>query len=249
VARSLSDSTALVCFSEGDTTRPISDNSPGIAGGCLSVEVSASAITQNAALSITDGAISSLALQMFSDETAVLCYLAGDSTDLEEGVGTCVEMFASGSELTKGRPLSLEGAKMSNKPAISSVSDTDGVVCYTEVGSVNNLDWGKCVAVEAVPTSTKTTTPHTTTETSSSTVTSISATTRSETSSTTPHTTTATSTSTETASTVTATEVSVTTATVTATTATGQDIESSGCARAAAAAGACVAAILMAITA
>merc|ERR1719230_1577920 len=65
VARSLSDSTALVCFSEGDTTRPISDNGPGIAGGCLSMEVSASAITQNAALSITDGAISSLALQMF----------------------------------------------------------------------------------------------------------------------------------------------------------------------------------------
>jgi len=211
VAKSLSADTALVCISVGS-------GSSGVVGGdCIYVEVTNSTVTKLAELPIAAGAMSHMALERFSDETAVLCYL----TDAQ---GMCVEMYASGrggdAKLTKGNPLVLDGAKMGQIPAISSVSEEDGVVCYTETGSGNDLEWGKCVPVEVTPTSTSTatytsTTPHTTTATSSTSVTTATETSTTGTSSTTPHTTTGTSSATETA-----TATTETTATATATTST-----------------------------
>jgi hypothetical protein len=224
----------------------VGSGSSGVVGGdCIYVEVTASTVTKLAELPIATGDVRHMALKKFSDETAVLCYM----TDMQ---GTCVEMYASGrgsaAQLTKGNPLVLEDAKVDQPLAISSVSEEDGVVCYTEIGSGNNLEWGKCVPVEVTPTSTSTgtdtsSTPHTTTESSSTTVTTATETSTTGTSSTTPHTTTGTSSTTET---VTAT--TETTATVTATTATqttAEQVVDSGAIRTA---GACapVAALLAA---
>ncbi|CAK0803389.1 unnamed protein product [Prorocentrum cordatum] len=186
---------------------------------CIYVEVTASTVTKLAELSIAAGELSHMALERFSDETAVLCYL----TDTQ---GVCVEMYASGkggaAQLTKGNPLLVDpgDAKAGHALAITSVSEEDGVLCYTETGEGNDLNWGKCVPVEATPTSTSTgtytsSTPHTTSATSSTSATATSETSTTATSSTTPHTTTATSSTTETL-----TATSETTATVTGTTAT-----------------------------
>lgn len=240
VAQSLSADTALVCFSRGS-------GSSGVVGGdCIYVEVGAnSTITKLAELPIAAGAMSHMALEKFSDETAVLCYM----TDTQ---GTCVEMYASGkgdvAQLTKGNPLVLEDAKVDQVPAISSVSEEDGVVCYTEVGSGNSLEWGKCVPVEVTPTSTSTgtdtsSTPHTTTESSSTTVTTATETSTTGTSSTTPHTTTGTSSTTQTATATTGTTATATATTTSQTTA--EQVVDSGAIRIA---GACapVAALLVA---
>merc|ERR1712039_1105621 len=116
-----------------------------------------------------------------------------------------------------GNPLLLEGAKVDHKAAIASVDDTDGVVCYTEVGSTTAQEYGKCVTILAVPGPTSTSTPHTTSETSlSETETSSTATTSTLTSSTQSSSTTVTTTQ------HTTTVSSTTTATETATTATAQ---------------------------
>merc|ERR1712039_3850 len=119
-----------------------------------------------------------------------------------------------------GNPLLLEGAKVDHKAAIASVDNTDGVVCYTEVGSTNAQEFGKCITILAVPGPTTTSTPHTTSETSlsetetsetetSSTVTTSSLTSSTQSSSTTvtttPHTTTVSSTTTATETATTAT--------------------------------------------
>jgi len=210
VAQSLSSDTALVCFTEGSD--PSNPTGLGVAGECIFVEVSASVATKKAELSITSGAISHMALKKFSDETAVLCYMTATQ-------GTCVEIFASGSALTKGEPLVLDGANLLQHPAISSVSAQDGVVCYTGTDSGNKANWGKCVPVEVTPVSTGTgtsssSTPHTTTETSSTSVTVTTETSSTGTSSTTPHTTTGTSSSTETATATTATTETTTLTTV-----------------------------------
>jgi hypothetical protein len=221
VAQSLSADTALVCISVGR------GSSEG--GYCVYVEVTASTVTNLAELPITADAMSHMALKRFSDETAVLCYLTDEECDDEDTQVTCVEMYASGrageANLTKGNPLMLDGAETCKIPAISSVSEEDGVVCYTETGSGNDQQWARCVPVEVTPTSTSTgtdtsTTPHTTTETITTSTGSSTATSITGTSSTTPHTTTGTSSATET---VTATTETTATVTAAATTQTAEE--------------------------
>jgi len=225
VAQSLSADTALVCISR------VSGSSSEAGGDCIFVEVTASTVTKLAELPIAAGAMSHMALKKFSDETAVLCYL----TDAQ---GMCVEMYAPSQggdgNLTKGNALVLDGAKMDQIPAISSVSQEDGVVCYTDTGSGSDLEWGKCVPVEVTPTSTSTatytsSTPHTTTETSSTSATATTETSTTGTSSTTPHTTTGTSSTTETATATTETTATLTVTTNTQTTA--EQVEDSGAIR------------------
>jgi len=214
VVTRLSSDTALVCYSEA-----AGSGSGGVAGDCAYVEVSASAVTiKGTALGVTSGAISHMALQSFSDETAVLCYQSSSQA-------VCVEMFASASLLTKGEPLAIAGAKANHGFGISSLSESEGVVCYTEEGSGNEQEFGTCVPVDVVPTSTSTettstSTPHTTTASSTITTASSTTTLSDTTTSSTPHTTTATSTSTETV-----TGTTVTTATGTTATSTGMATE------------------------
>jgi hypothetical protein len=212
VAQGLTGDTAMVCYTEGTSGSQGSDTGPGSAGSCAWLQVSETTISRAADVSVATGDIAQPVLKRFSDETAVLCYLGegvGGSTE-----GVCVELAATDSALVKGDKLRPSGAKVGHRAAVASVTDTDGVVCYTEVGVDEAEEWGRCIAVEVVPTSTSTSTPHTTTGTSvSQTSTQTSVTTLTETSSTsattTPHTTT---------------ETTLTTATVTATSVTTSTI-------------------------
>jgi len=180
---------------------------------------------------VLSASASSLSVEGFSGEHAVVCY---EGTSLFE----CYALDLSDGEFVKGNRLELDDASPDSKVAIARTMEDSGVLCYTSSipGSNGISDYsGRCMAirVSTMTTTTETstsltttsgtttsgtttsgttlsettvsTTPHTTTETTITSITGLTSTrtsiTGTESSSTTPHTTTASSTTTETSST------------------------------------------------
>jgi len=207
VASRLSDESGIICYTQGG------------AAVCVELVATAGNLTKGAEVVLSASA-SSLSVEGFSGEHAVVCY---EGTSLFE----CYALDLSDGEFVKGNRLELDDASPDFKVAIARTMEDSGVLCYTSSipGSNGISDYsGRCMAIQvsAMTTTTETstsltttsgtsvsettvsettvsTTPHTTTETTRTSITGLTTTrtsiTGTESSSTTPHTTTATETS------------------------------------------------------